>query len=316
MTKRPIHTSLSQSDIAIQIQRLVQAIENHDAPAFRFMATGTAFERIERTRLSRYFDHIQQMVDLFGEHYAYRYSEHLQAFWEACQDVGLERSHDGPVCLDEDGADYLDYYRSMNVLVARIRQLIREPWYLRKKGDHRYQARQQEHGTIDYVDSVLDRYSRSVVVRIDLFYLSIAQARLRAEHVVGDLDKLMAERMRNPIFKHLTGYICAVEQGENRGYHIHAALFFNGAKVRGDLYKAQQIGELWEHITRGQGCFHSCNHDKARYGERCAVGTLRRNDRKARANIHQAVRYLVKDDQRLLLRPQGARCLRKGLIPA
>ncbi|WHL27442.1 YagK/YfjJ domain-containing protein [Pseudomonas juntendi] len=314
MTKRPIHARLSQSDIAIQIQRLVQAIESHDTLAFRFKPTRSGFELIERTRLSRYFDHIQQMVDLFDQGGEYRYSEHLQAFWEACQDVGLERSPGGPVCLDEEETVYLDHHRSMNALVARIRQLIREPWYLRRKDDHRYQARQQETGIVDYVDSVLDRYSRSVVVRVDLFYLSVARARLRAEHVFDDLDKLMAERVRNPIFEHLTGYICSVEQGESRGYHIHAAFFFNGAEVRGDLYKAQQIGELWEHITRGQGCFHSCNHDKARYGERCGVGTLRRNDRKARANVHQAVRYLVKDDQRLLLKPQGARCLRKGQV--
>jgi hypothetical protein len=47
--------------------------------------------------------------------------------------------------------------------------------------------------------------------------------------------------------------ICAVEQGEDRGYHIHAAYFFNGNELRANVYKAQQIGELWEGITRGAG---------------------------------------------------------------
>ena len=36
MTKRNTYTHLSQSDTAIQIERLVQAIEQHDSAAFRF----------------------------------------------------------------------------------------------------------------------------------------------------------------------------------------------------------------------------------------------------------------------------------------
>ena len=41
MTKRNTYTYLSQSDIAIQIERLVQATEQHDSPAFRFRQTRT-----------------------------------------------------------------------------------------------------------------------------------------------------------------------------------------------------------------------------------------------------------------------------------
>ncbi|MCZ7019236.1 hypothetical protein, partial [Salmonella enterica] len=87
----------------------------------------------------------------------YRYSEHLQAFREACQDLGLERHPDGPVCLNERGTAYLDHHHSMNVLVARIRQLTRERWYLRRKDDLRHQAKKQAGSVTDYVDAVLDR---------------------------------------------------------------------------------------------------------------------------------------------------------------
>ncbi|MNR52189.1 hypothetical protein D3C85_1719830 [compost metagenome] len=104
-----------------------------------------------------------------------------------------------------------------------------------------------------------------------------------------------------------------MEQGQDRGYHIHAAFFFNGNEVRRDVYKAQQIGELWERITRGQGHINSCNHDKEQYGERCALGVVRRDDLNARRHVHYAMRYLVKDDQQLRIKPEGARCLRMGL---
>lgn len=306
------YTHLSQSNVAIQIERLVKAVEQHDIPAFRFKGARSGREQIMPTRLSRYFDGIQQMIDLFDDRCQYRYCEHLQAFWEACQNVGLERSRAGPVCLNEERTTYLDHYRSMNLLVVQIRQLTREQWYRRKRSDRRYQARDQESRLTDYTDSVLDRYARTVVVRVNLYYHKASQARQRVEQVFDDLDRLVAERERNPIFKFEIGFICAVEQGESRGYHIHAAFFFNGAEIRGDIYKARQIGELWGRVTQARGCFDSCNQDKGRYGERLGIGVIRRNDQGGRAHVHYAMQYLVKDDQQLRLRPLGGRCLRVG----
>ncbi|MBW1245588.1 inovirus-type Gp2 protein [Pseudomonas tolaasii] len=307
-------TSLSQSDIAIRIEQLVKVIEQHDIPAFRFSFPRSGHEKILPTRLSRYFDDIQQMIDLFDERSRYRYSEHLQAFWEACQHIGLERSPDGPVCLNEERTAYLDHHACMNLLVVRIRELTREQWYRRQSSDRRYQARNQESRVTEYTDSVLDRYARTVVVRVNLYYYKASQARQRVEQVFDDLGRLIAERERNPIFKYETGYICAVEQGQNRGYHIHAAFFFNGAEVCKDIYKARQIGELWGRLTHGQGHFDSCNQDKGKYGERLGVGVIYRNDREVRAHVHYAMHYLVKDDQQLRLRPAGARCLRVGQL--
>lgn len=312
------YTSLPQSDIAIEIERLVKSIEQYDSPAFWLPGIRSTHEQLERTRLSRYFDRIQQMVDLFDDRCQYRYSEHLQAFWEACQDIGLERSSIGPVCLNESATAYLDHHRSMNVLVERIRQLTGKQWYRRQKGDRRYLAQQQADRVCEYSDAMIDRYSRTLIIRGNLYYYQKVQARQRVEQVFDDLDRLLAERERNPIFDYLIGYICAVEQGEDRGYHIHAAFFFNGNEVWADVYKAQQIGELWEHVTRGQGYSHSCNHEKEEYkgrdGDRRGIGMILRSDLEIRSHVHYAMRYLVKDDQQLRLKPLGARCLRMGQV--
>jgi Inovirus Gp2 len=312
MTNSNAHPPLSQSDIAIQIERLVKAIEQHDTPAFRLSGTRSGHKQIEPTRLSKYFKCVQQMIDLFDDRCKYRYSEHLQAFWAACQHIGLERSPAGPVCLNEGRTAYLDHHRSMNLLVVKIRQLTREQQYRRRKDDRRYQSRKQEHRVTDYTDAVLDRYARTVVVRVNLYYHKESQARQRVEHVFNDLDRLIAERERNPIFDHETGYICSVEQGQDRGNHIHCAFFFNGSEVCRDIYKAQQIGELWKRITRGKGYFDSCNQCKERYGDRLGIGVILRKDRAVRAHVHYVMHYLVKDDQQLRLKPVGARCLRMG----
>lgn len=79
MTSSNAYTHLSQSDIAIQIERLVKVVEQRDIPAFRLPDADSGHEQVQRTRLSRYFDYIQQMIDLFDDRSQYRYSEHLQA---------------------------------------------------------------------------------------------------------------------------------------------------------------------------------------------------------------------------------------------
>lgn len=317
MTNRKTYTHLSQSDIALQIESLVQSIERYDSPAFRFRQSRSGYERIEDTRLSKHFTHIQQMVNLFDDRVDYSYSEHLQAFREACQDIGLERHPGGSICLNEEGTAYLDHHRSMNVLVAQIRQLTREQWYRRKSGDRRYQAEQQEIRVCDYSDALWELYSRITIVRVDFHYRPESQGRLRVEHVFDDLDELISEHERNPVFDHLIGHIYSAEQGDRNdggGYHVHAAYFFNGNEVRGDVWKAQELGELWKDITHGQGYVHSCNHDKNKYEDECGVGRFQRDDREVRRHVHKAVRYLVKDVQHLRLKPEGARCVRMGQL--
>ncbi|MFJ2680800.1 hypothetical protein [Pseudomonas sivasensis] len=315
MTNCKTYTYLSQSDIALQIESLVQAIEDTDTPAFRITQGRSGYERVENTKLSRYFPHIKQMVNLFDDRVEYSYSEHLQAFREACQDIGLEHNPDGPACLNERGTAWLDHHRSMNVLVARIRQLTRELWYRRKRGDRRGQAEKLAIRVCNYSDAIWELYSRITIVRVDFHYRSEAQARLRVEHVFEDLEQLIAEHRRNPLFDHLIGHMYSVEQGDRNdggGYHIHAAYFFNGNEVRGDVFKAVQLGELWEDITHGQGYMYSCNHDKDQYGDECGIGRIERSDHAIRRHVHKVVKYLVKDAQHLRLRPEGARCLRTG----
>lgn len=317
MTNPKTYTYLPQSDIALQIESLVQAIEKTDTPAFRITQSRSGYEHVEETRLSRYFTHIKQMVDLFDDRVEYSYSEHLQAFRMACQDVGLERHPDGPVCLNKSGTAYLDHHHSMNVLTARIRQLTRELWYRRMRGDRRHLAEQQASRVCEYADAIRERYLRTTLLRINLSYRSEAHARLRVEHVFDDLNQLVAQHERHPVFKHLIGYIYSVEQGDRNdggGYHIHAAYFFNGNKMCRDVWKAKKLGELWEDITHGQGYMYSCNHDKEQYGDECGIGRIQRGDQAIRRHVHKAVKYLVKDAQHLRLRPEGARCLRLGQL--
>jgi hypothetical protein len=314
MTERTGYTYHSQSDIAIRIERLINAIQRTDSQAFRITRSKHGDEQVKTTSLSKYFDGIEQMVVLFECHEEYQYSWHLNLFREACQVIGIELSPCGITCLNEGETRYLSTSETLNELTKHIRALLTKKRYKRREHDQRHQAMKQEIEVGRYVDGVLDRYARTCVIRVDLYYRAEAQVRLRVEHVFDDLHRLVAERERNLIFESETGYICTVEQGKDRGYHIHAAFFFNGAEVSADIYRAKRIGELWERITRGRGYFNNCNLEKDKYQDRLGIGLIHRRDLNARGNVHYAMRYLVKNDQHLRLKPEGARCLRKGQV--
>jgi len=254
MTKRNTNTHQSQSDTSIRIERLINAIKRTDSQAFRITYSKHGDELVSETRLSKYFDGVEQMIILFEGDVEYQYSWHLSLFQQACQTIGVELSPCGITCMSEDETRYLSTSETLNELTQCIRTLCTQKRFKRRESDLLYQAIQQGIDIDRYVDAVLSLYARTCVVRLDLYYRKEAQARLRVERVFGDLRRLIDQRECNPIFDHEIGYICSVEQGEDRGYHIHAAFFFNGSEVSADIYRAQLIGELWGSITRGQGC--------------------------------------------------------------
>lgn len=303
-------TTLSQSQASLQIHQLVEAIASYKQPAFHIRSGRPTGEYIEPTRIGSLLLNLNSLLNVFTDHYDY--SEHLLAFIQACQDIGLERGLQAATCLDETGTYYLDFPRTMNCLVSRIRELTQTDAFRRRDADRRYQSKIITMRLEEYARSVLAKYSRTEVLRIDLYYNLYAQQRLRIEHVYEDLRALIRARERNPIFAHETGYIWSVEQGGKSGsFHIHAAFFFNSAHVPNYWAKGVKIEELWKQITWGGGYAHICNREDY---SKPGVGTIHRNDPDACENVLEAIRYLAKDDQHLLVKPCGARSFGTGQL--
>jgi hypothetical protein len=75
----------------------------------------------------------------------------------------------------------------------------------------RYLAKDGQAKITEYIDRMVNRYSRAVVVRVDLYYLSVTQVRLRVEEAFADQTTLARRIESNSVFDPLTGYICSVE---------------------------------------------------------------------------------------------------------
>ena len=112
---------LSESHAAIAINRLMEAVARTSGPAYLVTLDALGDEQVKSTTLSMLFDCVPQI----NEEYANRCDdEHQEVFWMAYQEIGLECTPLGMVCMDSTETGYLSTAQSMNALVDRIRLLL------------------------------------------------------------------------------------------------------------------------------------------------------------------------------------------------
>lgn len=187
--------------------------------------------------------------------------------------------------------------------VQWLNEVFREFQSTLKSPDYKKQVRAFEQGAQknyrraqQYIDSLYQRYSKLLVVRVDLSYKSGICHRVKAHHLRQHRQALYKAINSDPLFSHCVGYILKLEFGMEKGFHYHALFFFNGQKVRQDITLGKLIGELWqERITDMAGLYFNCNYQKERYRE-LGIGLLKRADEGSKKGLLNAVRYLCKAD--------------------
>lgn len=109
---------LSASHTAIAISRLMQAVARTNGPAYHVTLDVLGDEQVKSTSLSRLFDCVPQINEAYAD---YCDDEHQEVFWMAYQEIGLEHSPLGLVCMNSTETGYLSTAQSMNALADRIR---------------------------------------------------------------------------------------------------------------------------------------------------------------------------------------------------
>lgn len=178
-------------------------------------------------------------------------------------------------------------------------------------------ARKNLAGLSLYVDALLDRYSRLVVVRVDLRY-EIGEVNWKegsADIARSDFNTFLRFVKGKRFGKDVCGYVWKLEYGPLQGWHYHFLLFLNGARHREDVSIAKELGDAWVEITQSKGCYFNCNARKEKYNKP-ALGVVSWRDLDKVQNLKMTAGYLAKSD--LLIRPNlagGERALGKGRMP-
>ncbi len=317
--------AISQAESSFKIDQLVDDVLRRGGQAY--ISQSHSDRPYRKSILGMDLDYLSQMLALFDGRVDYDYSENLELFIDACHDIRLEHNGDRYTCPDpEANRSFLSDPETMNLLVERIRELSKQEGYQRRARDRRYQAKRQEEEVRALVQKVTDRYSKTLVLRLNLYYREPARQRLTIEQVFEDMNRLARARRTNPIFQHLVASITRVEQGEDRGFHLHTAFFFNGSEVFRQFIMAERIGELWCEITQGRGYWHDSalewlkrggDGSCGKKGKRSKRGTgmFSRRDAEGRHAVAELMIYLVEDKgQHLRIRPAGVRAYRTGCI--
>lgn len=154
------------------------------------------------------------------------------------------------------------------------------------------------------LSAVLQHYAKSLLIRIDLYFSAEAQVDLTI-HRCHQYLKILLNRLsnRDSCFQDLHWWAWALEQGAQRGYHIHLLLVYDGHKHQNDQYLALQVGRYWnEEITSGEGTFYTTNQpkDKDLYRKLgcLGIGMIHRDEAIKVVHALKAASYLAASEKR------------------
>lgn len=186
----------------------------------------------------------------------------------------------------------------------------------RQLRDHRYGESENTKTLVDRMQGISKKYSRILVVRVDLAYPLKYQDQIGIQEFSDDMKVLCTRlRDRDTVFDGLVEYAWALEQGESKGYHCHLLLVYKGSERCKAYWIADQVGKLWDKITDGQGCHFNC-HTAAYIKEfsdrnRLGIGMIHRKDLDEVNNMLNTVKYLVRPEKEAQhLRVKTTKCMR------
>lgn len=113
-------------------------------------------------------------------------------------------------------------------------------------------------------EKLFHRYSRNLVVRVDLKYHVDKQRLVNIEMFNRHVNKL-CNRManKNRCFKNLKFNAWCLEQAPLGSYHVHLFLIYDGSTSTYDCKLARWVGRVWmDEITEGLGYYWNCHTRK------------------------------------------------------
>ncbi|MGD7035139.1 inovirus-type Gp2 protein [Methylotuvimicrobium buryatense] len=233
----------------------------------------------------------------------------------------LRKSND----LYQVGVDYeimVKLMTGIQTYVNQIRQAVSTDAFKSKIRNAVRTSKKNQEGMISLIDSLIARYARLLVVRLDIGYQQgnaitcEEDIPIKFREAKCDFERLLNNAKKNQLFNHVVGKIWKLEYGPDKGFHYHLIFFFDGSQVREDVTLAKLIGDYWVNaITNNRGTYWNCNANKNHYNQ-CGIGMIHYSDLEKIENLKQTAEYLVKvDHYARILTPDGSHTFGRSNIP-
>jgi len=287
-----------------RIDQFVSDIEESDETGFVMRQSLNDAITVKWLELAKdHYRHIGQLQAQFSASPVY--SLRVQVFFEACVELEIiDDTHFGLMSPDTiHPATEKTCAELFNELIAEIRKVCRSAWFKTKLQYRKGRAKDNENRALAFEEDMFGWRSRHLVIVLHFGYLAEHRGEITEEVIREHRDRFFNGRRSNRLLNGIKGFIWVIEQGETSGLHLHVILFYS-AEYRHDVMIAKRLGEYWVRVaTRGIGQYWNGNarkkfYEKRGYGD--GTGTIDRTNLKKRTALRKTIRYLTKDEQRLL----------------
>lgn len=300
-----VRIATEEIDDAVHVKIIVNAMKRltvlDDVPLLRVE------ERLGIFRIAGeggWFERLLAGVDLgLKDRYPYHVFHPLvEAFFEVIPQLSIGgwdvRAYPGKLVLN--------YVERINSAAKALRTAAQKMKWQAAERNFRRGATKNRNSLIDLFNGLSNKYSKLLVIRIDLGYTSGRGFEVDSNR--SFFAKTMRQQaalrlmLRKNFRSNYVGYAIKVEYGLLKGYHHHAFFFFNGNKLHGDVSIAKWIGDAWAHsINEGSGVYFNCNAYKDSY-RHCGIGMGRWDDLKFIKAFERAATYVTKPDEYMQIR--------------
>ena len=307
---------VQDSEGALQVQMEVQP--DRDTAYIEEFVNAVAFpedvKQKDRKDPRAFYSEINSFFEKYNP--SYYYSPKTRLFFDAAKKtIGTDFF---PVFLPTIYDNSVQDVIVFRELIENIKEIRSSKSFKSQYGKWRGNFDKSYKSTVQYVDMLFEKYSRLLVVRLDLgFKKSLDGDEFSVEATKKLLKRFLNAKRSNKIFEDLVGYVWKLEYGELKGYHYHLLIFLNGADAHKDVYRGLRMGEYWIELTEGKGIFYLSNLNKNYFNKRglLGIGMISHFQKEKRGNLDRIVRYFFKEDQYMREKPKkGSRTFGKGEI--
>jgi hypothetical protein len=200
--------------------------------------------------------------------------------------------------------------------IARfVRRVSESHAFKRRLQDERRLALQNFRSACLYMTSLFARYSRLLILRVDLYYTQEGRDEAWTEEARAAFERFVRMLRCGRIVPDVLGYLTSREVGAERGMHFHVLVVMDGHKYRDADGYTRMIGERWVNDYTGveRGTYYNCYARRHEY-EFNGLGLVHMSDWRKLIGLRQAMLYMTKAEYLIKPKGHGEKNFRRGLV--
>jgi hypothetical protein len=205
--------------------------------------------------------------------------------------------------------------KRLDQVTSFVRGICQSHAFDRKLQDERRLALQNYRSACNYMISLFARYSRLLIVRVDLYYTGDGREEAWTVEAHDSFERFVRMLRCGRIVPDVLGYLTSREAGAERGIHFHMLVVMDGHKYRDADGYTRKIGERWvkDYAGPGGGTYYNC-YARRHEHEFNGLGQVHLSDWRKLIGLRRAMLYMTKAEY--LIKPKGCgeKNFRRGLV--